>query len=208
MTPQRHSLPELDGNLAPLPREQLLSQPIVPLPLPLLRQECFDLVVAAQEGAAVAPDTGEGVGGGDEGGVARVPEGLGGFHFGVGALGGEWRGVMGHVAVAGSMEIRERRENGRRKEEEGEVRLRLAFSRGESCCCTLGIFLFHPLLAISDLSGLAYTNACEQGEQGDPSPFSALSLPSLPLSLTLFLQNPLSRKRSSHGRHGRHGRQG
>ena len=64
--------------------EQFFPQPVFLLPFPFLGQEGLDGCVAAEEGGAVAPGGGGGVGAGYEGGGLRVPEGLGGFYFEVG----------------------------------------------------------------------------------------------------------------------------
>lgn len=76
--------------------KQLFTQSILLLPLPFLRQEILDPCVSAQEGTAVAPDGGGGVGLGHFGGVLGVPEGLGGFHFLGSGFEGEGRFVLCH----------------------------------------------------------------------------------------------------------------
>ena len=89
-------VPKLNTDPIVLLGKQFFPQPIVLLLLPLLRQEILDGRVAAQEGTAVAPDGGRGVGSGHCRGVSRVPEGLGGFDFLVGGFEGEGRFVLCH----------------------------------------------------------------------------------------------------------------
>ncbi len=92
-------VPKLHSDPVVLLREQFLAQPVPLLLLPFLRQELLNRGASAQEGAAVAPDGGRGVGLGYLGGVLGVPEGLGGFHFFVGGCEGEGGSVVGHGAA-------------------------------------------------------------------------------------------------------------
>ena len=89
-------VPKLDADPVAVLREQFLAQPVLPLPVPFLGQEPLNLGVAAEEGAAVAPDGGRGVGSGHLGGVPGVPEGLGGLHLLVGAFEGEGGSMLCH----------------------------------------------------------------------------------------------------------------
>lgn len=95
LVPELHRDPVRFG---PGQRKQLLAQPVVLFPPPFRRQKGFYLGAAAQEGRAVAPEGGAGVGLAYQGRVARVPEALGGFYFLVGGLGGEGGGVVGHLS--------------------------------------------------------------------------------------------------------------
>lgn len=93
-------IPELHAYPVVLLREQLFTQSVVLFLFPFPRQEVRDHGAAAQEGAAVAPDGGRGVGLGDPRGRSSVPERLGGFHFLIGGFEGEGGFVLGH-GVAG-----------------------------------------------------------------------------------------------------------
>ena len=63
-------VPELHGDPVVREREQLLPQTIPPLALPLRGQELDDALGSGEEGGAVAPDTGRGVGLRDSDGVS------------------------------------------------------------------------------------------------------------------------------------------
>src|SRR5262249_13889839 len=74
-----------------------LRQPIVEFPLPFSGQKVLDLVAAAQELPAVAPDRVDGIGQGDTKRITRVPGGLGGTHLGQCSFQPEgWSNGSGH----------------------------------------------------------------------------------------------------------------
>lgn len=69
-------VPELDGDAIVCVREELLAETVGTLDCPFSGQEVDDLRAAVEEGVAVAPGGGGGVGVGDEGGVSGVGGGV------------------------------------------------------------------------------------------------------------------------------------
>ena len=94
-------IPKLNSDPILVQSEEFFAQSVLLLLFPFLRQEILDLCGSAEEGGAVAPDGGGGVGLGYFGGVLGVPEDLGSLYFLTRGFKGEGRFVLRHDVASG-----------------------------------------------------------------------------------------------------------